>query len=66
VAGILRGAFNGQALDLIQLGVLLMIFTPVARVGLSIVLFALEHDRLYVVLTVIVFVTLLVSLFWQI
>jgi len=66
VFGILRGAFNGHSTSLIQLGLLLMIATPVARVGLSVFLFALERDRLYVVLTLIVFVTLLASLFWKI
>jgi uncharacterized membrane protein len=66
VGGILRGAFSGHSRNLIQLGLLAMIATPVARVGLSIALFALERDRLYVVLTCIVFAVLLASLFWQI
>jgi len=66
IAGVLRGAFSGHSRNFIQLGVLLMIFTPVARVGFSVALFALERDRLYVILTLIVFATLLFSLFWQI
>ena len=34
-----------------QLGLLLLILTPVARVAFSLAGFALEHDRTYVVLT---------------
>lgn len=44
------------------LGLLLLIATPVARVGLSIFGFAEEHDSMYVVFTVIVFSILLYSL----
>ena len=66
VIGIIRAVLGGEPRALIQLGLLLMIATPVARVGLSMVLFALERDRLYVVLTAIVFATLLTSLFWHI
>ena len=66
VTGILSGVLRGEPRALIQLGLLLMIATPVARVGLSVVLFALERDRLYVVLTLIVLATLLTSLFWHI
>jgi len=66
IIGIVRGVFRGQASYLIQFGLLLMILTPVARVGLSVILFALERDRLYVVLTLIVLATLLTSLVWHI
>ena len=46
----------------IELGLLLLIATPVARVALALVGFALEHDRAYVVITVIVLVVLIYSL----
>jgi uncharacterized membrane protein len=65
-AGILGGAFDGQPRSLIQLGLLLLIATPIARVALSVVVFALERDRLYVVLTLIVLATLLGSLLWPV
>jgi uncharacterized membrane protein len=42
--------------------VLLLVATPVARVAFSIVGFALERDRLYVVITTIVLAILLYSL----
>ena len=47
---------------IIQLGLLLLIATPVARVALSIFGFAKERDRMYVVFTLIVFSILLYSL----
>jgi uncharacterized membrane protein len=46
----------------IQLGLLLLILTPVARVAFSLVGFALERDRIYVELTAIVLVILIYSL----
>lgn len=47
---------------IIQLGLLLLIATPVARVAFSLAAFELEHDRTYVVLTAIVLTILLYSL----
>ena len=47
----------------LSLGVLLMIFTPVVRVFLSLLAYAKERDRMYVVLTGIVFLNLMVSVF---
>ena len=47
----------------LSLGVLLLIFTPVARVLLSVLSFAEERDRTFVLLTSIVFVNLLLSVF---
>lgn len=47
----------------LNLGVLLMIFTPLARVVLSLLSFAEERDRTYVLMTAIVLLNLLVALF---
>jgi uncharacterized membrane protein len=62
VGGILRDAvaFNGRGV--IQLGLLLLIATPVARVAFSIFGFAEEHDRMYVVIASIVLLVLAYSL----
>jgi len=46
----------------LSLGVLVLIFTPVVRVFLSLVSFARERDRQYILMTAIVFANLLVSL----
>lgn len=47
--------------DVIQFGLFLLIATPVARVFFSMIAFALERDRLYVVLTLIVLTVLMYS-----
>ena len=53
---------NGRGRGLIQLGLLFLIATPIARVALSIVGFAIERDHLYVTFTVVVLAILLYSL----
>lgn len=62
VPQIVQGAVAFRARSLIQFGVLLMIATPVMRVALSLVGFAMERDRKYVVITTIVLAVLLYSL----
>ncbi|HEX4576227.1 MAG TPA: DUF1634 domain-containing protein [Edaphobacter sp.] len=54
-------AGRGRGQGLIQLGLLLLIATPIARVAFSVVGFAIERDRLYVVFTLIVLAILLYS-----
>jgi uncharacterized membrane protein len=46
----------------IQVGLLLLIATPIARVAFALVAFALERDRLYVFFTLAVLLVLLFSL----
>ena len=48
--------------SIIELGLLVLIATPIVRVALSVILFAKERDVTYVVVTVIVLATLLFSL----
>jgi uncharacterized membrane protein len=62
VPQIVREALALNPLGWIQLGLLLLIATPVARVVFSVVGFAMERDWMYVVFTLIVLVTLLYSL----
>jgi uncharacterized membrane protein len=62
VGGIVGAAFTGRGRGLIQLGLLLLVATPVARVIFSVIGFALEGDRAYVVITLIVLAVLLFSL----
>ena len=59
---IVKGAVHLHGKSIIQLGLLLLIATPIARVMLSVVGFAIERDHLYVVLTLIVLAVLLYSL----
>ena len=57
-----RSALHGDGRAVIEIGLLLLIATPVMRVVFSMVAFALEKDRLYLGLTLIVLVILLLSL----
>src|SRR5262245_54551620 len=52
--GIVRDALAGSARAVIQLGVLVLLATPVARVAFSVLAFALQRDRLYVGVTLVV------------
>jgi uncharacterized membrane protein len=61
--GIVRAALAGRGRGLIQLGLLLLIATPVARVVFSVFAFARQRDYTYVAITLIVLAVLLYSLF---
>jgi len=62
IPGVIRSVINGRGRGLIQLGLLILIATPIARVAFSVVGFAIERDRLYVAFTLIVLAVLLYSL----
>jgi uncharacterized membrane protein len=62
VPAIVHGAIIWQPLAVIQLGILVLIATPVARVLFSMLGFALERDWMYVGVTVIVLALLLYGL----
>jgi uncharacterized membrane protein len=59
---VVGGAIHGHAAAWVQLGLLLLIATPVVRVAYSVVAFALQRDRTYVVITLIVLAVLLYGL----
>jgi uncharacterized membrane protein len=61
-SGIVRLALAGRSRGIIQLGLLILIATPVARVVFSVIAFLLQRDYTYVVLTLIVLGILLFSL----
>jgi uncharacterized membrane protein len=63
VPDIFSAAFHGRARSIIQLGILLLIATPIARVAVSLAGFAFERDRKYVIITAIVLTILIYSLF---
>ncbi|MGE5236919.1 MAG: DUF1634 domain-containing protein [Acidobacteriota bacterium] len=62
VRGIVGDTLDGGARGLIQLGLLLLIATPVARVVFSVAGFAFEGDRAYVGITLVVLAILVFSL----
>ncbi len=59
---IVAGAVGLRARSVIQLGVLLLIATPILRVAMALVGFAMERDRQYVLIAAIVLALLLYSL----
>jgi uncharacterized membrane protein len=63
VAGILHDSLSGNPRGIMQLGLLLLIATPIVRVMFSAVAFAIEGDRMYVRFTLLVLAVLLYSLF---
>ena len=63
LGGFLGGLEDGSPSFVLQLGLIVLLATPVARVAASVLLFASEHDRKYVAITLFVLVLLLVSTF---
>ena len=64
-SGIWHGVVHGDAASIIQLGLLVLIATPVVRVILAGIGFLMERDRLYFWVSAIVFAVLCYSL-WHI
>ncbi|MCL5736482.1 MAG: DUF1634 domain-containing protein [Actinobacteria bacterium] len=62
LSGIVRNIQALNSYGIIQLGLLVLIATPILRVIFSVIAFALERDVLYIVATLIVLAVLLYSL----
>jgi uncharacterized membrane protein len=62
ISGIVHEALHLSGRGIIQLGLLLLIATPIARVIFALFGFAAEKDRMYACFTAIVLVILLYSL----
>jgi uncharacterized membrane protein len=62
VSGVIMNALQFRSRGIIQLGLLLLIATPIARVVLSIIGFVRQRDGSYVLVTLIVLFLLLYSL----
>jgi uncharacterized membrane protein len=61
-SGLLHGLVSFSPFSWVELGVVVLIATPVSRVLISVFLFAAERDRLYVIITAAVLVLLLFSI----
>ncbi|HKD76236.1 MAG TPA: TSUP family transporter, partial [Ktedonobacterales bacterium] len=59
---VMHGVTHGDPLSIVVLGLLLLLCTPVLRVAVSIIAFALEGDRRYVAITSLVLALLLLSM----
>ena len=62
VGGILRGALAFDSAAIVQLGLVLLIMTPIARVLFTLVAFIIQRDRLYILITSVVLALLLYGL----
>jgi len=58
-AALLNGIARGDASAIIELGILLLVATPICRVIFAVIAFALERDRLYVAISLTVLAVLL-------
>lgn len=61
ISAVIEGVREVRGQAIVTLGLLLLIATPVARVAVSIAVFVIERDRLYVVITTVVLGLLLLS-----
>jgi uncharacterized membrane protein len=61
IGDVVAGLRNLRGQSIVMAGLLLLIATPVARVALSIVVFVVERDRLYIIITTTVLTILLIS-----
>ena len=62
-AELLAAMGRGEAAAIIQVGILLLIATPIARVFFAVVSFTIERDKLYVGISVAVLAVLLYGMF---
>lgn len=58
-AALLHGIAHGDAAAIVELGILMLIATPICRVAFALVAFSIERDRLYMVVSLIVLAVLL-------
>ena len=54
VGGIVRGAREMRSESIVQLGIVLLIATPILRVAFTLVAFVLQRDRVYIAITTLV------------
>jgi uncharacterized membrane protein len=59
--GILQGILDFHGRSIIQAGIVLLIATPILRIIFSTISFALEKDRLYVVISLVVLLIIVLS-----
>ncbi len=62
---IFQQAIAGHSPAIIQSGLLILIFTPIFRVAVSVILFLIEKDWLYVGITLLVLALLMFGLFGE-
>jgi len=58
-----KGVLELKPYAILLMGLFMLILTPVLRVGVSLLVFIKEKDRLYVIITAVVLVVLVISFF---
>ncbi|MFZ0453938.1 MAG: DUF1634 domain-containing protein [Ignavibacteriaceae bacterium] len=61
---LLRDVFDLKSLEIMKLGILLLVGTPILRVIISVIAFIYEKDLMYVFFTLIVLFVLIYSFFY--
>ena len=59
--GIIQGIIDFHGRSIIQAGIILLIATPILRIIFSTISFALERDRLYVAISLVVLLIIVLS-----
>ena len=62
--GIWKSAFSLSSRGIMELGLLLMVFGQAIRVLLTLILFALEKDRVFILISLFILIIMIYSLFW--
>ncbi|MGF6846126.1 putative membrane protein [Chitinophaga sp. W3I9] len=60
--GIWQGVMENKGMNIIQLGIVLLIATPIIRIAFSVIAFLIEKDYLYVGITLLVLGIILFSM----
>jgi uncharacterized membrane protein len=63
LSSITSGVVTLKSFALIQLGILLLILSPIGRIFLQILIYVKERDRPFITIATVVFVILVISLF---
>ncbi len=63
INGIMHGIDMLDGMDIIMLGLIVLVATPIVRVLLSIVAFVVERNPLYTIITIIVLTDLMIAIF---
>jgi uncharacterized membrane protein len=63
IVSIISGLAQAKPFAIIELGIIVLLATPVVRVATSVLVFAAEKDRAFVLITIGVFLILLFSFF---
>ena len=63
IQSLVSGVIQLKPFAVIELGIVALLATPVFRVGMSVLVFAVEKDRIFVIITLVVLAALLFSFF---